>query len=381
MTAPIDLLVVGAGVVGVFSALHAARSGASVLLVERDDWPRSASVRNFGMAIPSGMEPGPALRHAEASVAIYQSLAEAGAVRVTGRGTIYCATTPLEAQVLVEMATLGPRLGLRCALLDRDLLRHAHPEIGETVMAGLHFPDDAQVDQRTLGRTLIPWMVETFGVTYRPETTIVGITREADGIRARTAAGDDIAAARALICAGPETRVLFPDVFADAGVRLCKLQMVRTAPGTAPALPSAIASGWSLRRYGSFGIAPSRAALLQQPMPEFLRERGIHVLIKPEADGSLTIGDSHAYAPGEDAQHDLLDAAVEDAIVAEAKVLLPHADLRVAERWIGRYPVFPEGEWWITHPLPEIAIVATGGAGMTLSPSLTRGIVSDLLDS
>lgn len=375
-----DLLVVGSGVVGSFAALHAARVGAKVILVERDDWPRSASTWNFGMAIPSGMELGPAHRHAEASVELYRALAEAGALTITGAGTVYCATTMLEAQVLSEMADRAPGLGYRCALLPAELLRSSGLPLGPDVIAGLQFPGDVQVDQRTLGRTMIPWMTEQFNVTYLPNTTVTSLQSSEGVITISTSTGTTLAAARAMVCAGPELQVLFPEVFQDAGVQLCKLQMVRTKAGS-PTLPHAVASGWSLRRYGSFGIAPSRVALRDQPIPDDLRRNGIHVLIKPEADGSLTIGDSHHYSPSEEAASDRIDADVERAILREAARLVPDADLEVAERWIGRYPVFPEGEWLTKHPAPGIAVLSFAGAGMTLAPSLTRGVVSDLLES
>ena len=53
-----DVIVVGAGVLGVFHAYFAAKQGMRVLLLERDDAPRGASVRNFGWCIPSAMTPG-----------------------------------------------------------------------------------------------------------------------------------------------------------------------------------------------------------------------------------------------------------------------------------------------------------------------------------
>lgn len=50
MSAPTDLLVVGAGIIGLAHAYEAHRRGLSVRIVERDLAPNGASIRNFGHA-------------------------------------------------------------------------------------------------------------------------------------------------------------------------------------------------------------------------------------------------------------------------------------------------------------------------------------------
>lgn len=49
-----DLIVVGGGIMGTFHAYHAARQNKSVLLLEKDNFPVGATVRNFGQAVSSG---------------------------------------------------------------------------------------------------------------------------------------------------------------------------------------------------------------------------------------------------------------------------------------------------------------------------------------
>lgn len=381
-TTACDLIVIGAGAVGAFHALFAAQSGLRVALVDRDAWPSGASVRNFGMAIPSGMAPGPWLEIARESSAIYRDLAVAGAVRISGTGTLYLATTDLEATLLAEFAARGPALGYRCDLLTPEEAVAVHPALKRSGLAGaLHFPDDLQIDQRTIFQTLIPWMVETHGVAWLPGREIVAIGRSGSVAEARSSTGERIHAARAIICPGPDLGRFYPEIAAGAGVRACKLQMLRTVPIPEISFPAAVASGWSLRRYDSFAICPSHAALLAAPMPESLERFGIHILLKRESDGSITIGDSHQYAPDPAAGSPDLDPGIDRLILDQARHLVDLPCWSIAERWAGWYPVGND-ESLTAEPEPGIHLAAIlGGKGMTCAPTFAREYVARVIGS
>ncbi|HVW17009.1 MAG TPA: FAD-dependent oxidoreductase, partial [Solirubrobacteraceae bacterium] len=67
LIAAADLVVIGAGIVGLAHALEALDRGLSVVVVERDERAVGASVRNFGHVILSGMAAGAPLRWAHAA--------------------------------------------------------------------------------------------------------------------------------------------------------------------------------------------------------------------------------------------------------------------------------------------------------------------------
>lgn len=374
-----DLAVVGAGIVGAMHALFAARAGMRVALLDRGEWPGGASVRNFGMAIPSGMAAGPWLDLARGSVEIYRELAEAGALSVSGSGSLFLATTDLEARVLAEFAERAPALGHRCDLLEPAQAVAFHPALRrDGLRAALLFPDDLQVDQRSLPRTLIPWLSETLSVDWMPGRTVSGIARRPGGVRVATADGEAVDAARAVVCAGPDLAALFPGLAEAASIRRCKLQMLRTRPVEELAFPAAVASGWSLRRYDSFHACPSHAALLEAPIPDDLAALGIHLLIKREADGSVTIGDSHQYDPDPAAANEAGDPRIDALILAEARRLVDLPDWTVAERWCGWYPV-GNGESLVAEPEPGVHVaLVLGGKGMTCAPAFARENVARL---
>ena len=49
-----DLLVIGAGIIGLAHALHAARRGLKVAVLDRDAQANGASIRNFGFVTVTG---------------------------------------------------------------------------------------------------------------------------------------------------------------------------------------------------------------------------------------------------------------------------------------------------------------------------------------
>ena len=51
-----DLIVIGGGVLGTFHAYHALEKGFKVAILEKDKAPQSATTRNFGQVVPSGMD-------------------------------------------------------------------------------------------------------------------------------------------------------------------------------------------------------------------------------------------------------------------------------------------------------------------------------------
>jgi FAD dependent oxidoreductase TIGR03364 len=373
-----DLIVVGAGVLGSFHAYFAAQRGWRTLLVERGDWPGDASVRNFGTLVPSAMHPGDWHRRALESVRIYCELAPRVPFELSLCGTLYPATTPGELAVLEEMSRLGPGQGLLCELLDAPRAVALLPALNtDHVRAALYFPEDARIEPRGLFRRLIPWLARELAVEYRPATVAVAAGLHAGMACVRTAAGDELYARHAVICGGADLRTLFPDRLARAGLLRCKLLMLRTAPLAAVRLPVTLASGLTLRRYASFRLCPAWQKLQQEPAdPELLR-RGIHILMVQNADGSVVIGDSHEYAPGD--LDEVLDVRTEELILAEAARLARGIGGPIAARWHGVYALCPQAELFRETIDGVIHLVTgIGGKGMTTGPAVARETIAAL---
>lgn len=108
-------------------------------------------------------------------------------------------------------------------------------------------------------------------------------------------------------------------------------------------------------------------------MPEYLRW-GIHVMASQNAEGELTIGDSHEYGM----VHDPFNRqSVNQLILDYLKQFTAIKSLQQLQNWNGIYPKMFNGKPdFIYHPEPGVTIVnGLGGAGMTLSFGLAEEVV------
>ena len=374
-----DLTVVGAGILGVWHAYWAAKRGLRVLLVERNDWPRDASARNFGMIIPSGMEPGPWHTRALASVSAYEDLIQCLEFPAR-RGMTYLASTEREAQVVDEFAAIGPDHGYRCELLESRQIAENNPAVrAEMCRAAITFEDDIILDPSSLLRSFITLLNDQHGVAYRPGTTVVGVERRRGEAAISFASGETVLAANAIVCPGAHHSILFPELFSRAGVSFTKLQMMRTVPQP-PVLSSGIATGWTIHRYPSFALAPSHALLHREQIPDAIARFGIHVLVKQDASGAVTIGDSHQAPPAEAAMRPDLDMAIDEEILREAKRAIDLPNWQIASRWSGSYPTHPTRDLLRERIDDQIEVVVIfGGKGMTCAPAVARETIEALI--
>ena len=81
-----DLAVVGAGIVGLATALAAARRGLRVIVIDRDAQANGASVRNFGFITVTGQQRGTMWARARRSRDVWQEVADAAGIAIVHTG-------------------------------------------------------------------------------------------------------------------------------------------------------------------------------------------------------------------------------------------------------------------------------------------------------
>ena len=89
-----DIIVIGAGVLGTFHAYFAAQKGYTVLLIERNSLPSSASTRNFGMVVRTIVETDNEwAAYARDTAEIYRSIQREYDISLRSMGSLYLAST------------------------------------------------------------------------------------------------------------------------------------------------------------------------------------------------------------------------------------------------------------------------------------------------
>ncbi len=359
-----DIIIVGAGIVGLAHALAARRAGLSVLVLDRDAQANGASIRNFGFVTVTGQGFPDTWRRATRSRAIWAEVASLAGIAIHHRGLLMACRRP-EAVAVAAAFCAGP-MGKGCRILTGDALP---PMLGPGVLAALHSPHEMRVESRDAIPRLAAWLEATQQVRIQRQVAVRGV---APGV-VETTAGV-FRADKIVVCPGTDLATLFPEVFARRNTTLCKLHMLRLAdPGWR--LPAAVMSDLGMQRYHGYRHETPLAPLLDRlaaEQPEALAH-GVHLIVVQGADGSLVVGDSHHYAPTPDP---FQPGFVDDIILDEFRAVFGLAP-PVVERWTGVYPSGPEDMF--TEDLgPGLRLVSvTSGTGA----STAFGIAEETLEA
>jgi FAD dependent oxidoreductase TIGR03364 len=366
-SAHFDLLVVGAGIVGLAHALAAARAGLRVAVVDRDAQANGASIRNFGFVTVTGQGLPATWPRARRARDVWADLCVAAKIPVLHHGLLMAARRP-EAVAVIEEFVGGP-MGEGCTILPRVAL--PAPLRGDgAVLAALHSPHELRVESREAIPRLAAWLAETLGVTFLWRRSVLAV----EAGRVVTPQGT-LYAERIVVCPGTELAALFPDAFARRGTTLCKLHMLRLAdPGWR--LPAAVMSDLGLHRYRGYADCASLPALRARLAAEQAAqlEHGVHLIVVQSADGTLVVGDSHHYG----ATPDPFQPEAVDALILEEFERVLGAPPPTIERWVGLYPSGPDDAFH-EEVAPGVRLVSvTSGTGASTAFGLAEEVLRDM---
>ncbi|QES89821.1 TIGR03364 family FAD-dependent oxidoreductase [Rhizosphaericola mali] len=371
-----DLIIVGGGVLGTFHAYHALELGLKVALIEKDLQPQSATVRNFGQVVPSGMNTK-WQNYGRKSLSYYNRIQSQFDITVRNNGSIYFASNPEELQLLEELAQINKKNGYSSELLTKETCINNYPGLQSSyVLAGLYFPEELSVEPRTMIHRLLEYLQKEKGLDYIPSTTILHCTTLSHHVELQSASERAFYAEKVIICSGAEFKTLYPQIFQSSDLEVTKLQMLQTYPQSNYKLKGSILTGLSIRRYEAFKECISYNNIKAQEEPSSLAKKwGIHILFKQAMDGSIIIGDSHQYA---DASHmdnlgfDLHDE-IENFMIEEAKKIFALPNYKIQNRWFGIYSQCKNQDVFEQTIDNNIHIVTgIGGKGMTGSAGYAK---------
>jgi D-hydroxyproline dehydrogenase subunit beta len=370
-----DVAIVGAGILGLAHAYVAAKSGKSVVVMEKSPRASGASVRNFGMVWPIGQPAGEMLRLSLRSRELWLEILDLAKMTRRETGSLHVTYRADEAAVAQEFAELGPGLGYACSWLKAcEVLERSDAIQADGLAGGLWSNTEFTVDPRQIMQSLPGFLEERYKVRFMFGTAVTAIEHPV----LQTGYGE-WHADTIIVCSGEDFETLYPQHFAASGLTRCKLQMMRTAaqPNGWQLGPS-LAAGLTLRFYPAFQVCtmlPALSRRIAEETPEFDRW-GIHALVSQTADGALTLGDSHEYGLAVDIFN---KEEIDELILRYTRQFLRAPDLTISERWYGVYAKHPDKPLVVMQPEDGVRIVASpGGSGMTLSFGVAEQSMRDL---
>lgn len=382
----VDVVVVGAGIIGLAHAAHAVANGLTVAIIERDHHAAGASVRNFGHCCITAQS-GDLYELARTSRKYWLEFAEQAGFWAVESGAVVLARTDAEMAVLHELS--AAREPGQVQLLSPDATRERLDPVAAGLLdggtpqgdwpgliGGAFLRDDLRVDPRTTVAKLAEWLSRQSGVELHWNTAALGFSQSPDGVTVQTSRGV-LQAKQVFVCVGHDVDYLFPDLAAEHRIQRCALQMSLAAGPAGVRFTPAVLTATSMLRYPAFTDMPAAEALrseVEAKQPELL-DIGANVMFTQRPDGTIILGDSHHYHRTADP---FLDETVTDALNNDISGRIGRP-LEIIERWQGIYASSDVAPILVRDIQPGVTVVSvTSGVGMTLSFGLAHRNVSRL---
>ncbi|MDP2541943.1 TIGR03364 family FAD-dependent oxidoreductase [Tenacibaculum discolor] len=377
-----DLIVVGGGVLGTFHAYHAAKKGLSVAILEKDNKPQGATVRNFGQVVPSGMNQK-WQNYGRESLTIYKSIQEQFDVSIRQNGTVYIASNEEEVQLIEELYQINKNNSYTSQLLTKKQCLDKYASLrSDYCKAGLFFPEEVTVEPRVMILRLHEFMKKELNVTIRYNTNVIATNNVNGGVSVLTSNSEELLASKVIICNGSDFKTLYPSIYNESDLIVSKLQMMQTKPQKNYQLDGSILTGLTIRRYEAFEECASWNTIKAKENPNsFEKKYGVHLLFKQATDGSVILGDSHEYATAKNID-DLgfdLNEDIDNFMIQEAKKIIDLPTYEIQHRWAGFYSQCKTKDLF-EHSVGENIHIVTGigGKGMTGSAGFSKESINKL---
>jgi sarcosine oxidase, subunit beta len=379
MSAPCDVAVIGAGLIGCAAAWHLARRARSVIVIDQAEVNRGASGRNAG-SLHFQLEP----RMIDVLVSNPERLAQLIPVNLQAiedwrrlpkeldrdlelwmHGGLMLAETESEHRLLLKKAELEMRGGLNVRLLDGKELRRLAPYLSSAIRSASYCPEEGHANPR--------WVAPAFaaaaraaGVRFELHTRVNSL-QASDGrwrlVLERTAGGASNAhggvtavhAGAVLIAAGAWSREILAPLGATVPLTPVGLQMMVT------------------QRTGPL-------------ISHLVQHMGRRLSIKQVEAGNILIGGGWpARLSGGDLgakpDAELQELSLAGSAAVAAHVVPATSALSVIRSWSGVACVAPDHlpVLGAIESLPGI-FIAAGGASFTLGPTYAR-LISELIST
>lgn len=370
-------IVIGAGIVGLATALALAKRGFKVTVFERNERAVGASIRNFGMVWPIGQATGPLFERAMLSRSIWKQICLEADIWHDEVGSLHIANSEDELAVMTEYVKMNQAYRECLLLTPKQTLAKSDGVNPSALKGALWSGTEMIVEARVAIGKIASYLEEKYAVDFHWNTAISQVESSKVKSGARIWQADEI-----FICSGAEFETLYPEIFIRQDITKCKLQMLRiNSQPDGWRIGPALCGSLSMIHYPGFHAAPSLSSLRKRYEEEYAEylKWGIHVMAAQNHTGEITIGDSHEYG----LVHDPFDKDfINQMIIKYLKTFTNFKDNSIVQTWNGIYPKMKNGETeLILQPAAGITIInGLGGNGMTLSFGLCEQVVGEKFD-
>ncbi|PRY55923.1 NAD(P)/FAD-dependent oxidoreductase [Glycomyces artemisiae] len=222
-----DVVVIGAGIVGAACARALARTGLSVVVVDRGAPASATSARGEGNLLVSDKAPGPELDLAMLAADHWPHLAASLAdelgpgfpdIEYDRKGGVVVATTEEGAEPLRAFANGQAAAGVEVAHLTPGEARSLEPHLNPAITAAVHYPQDAQLQPVVATEALLA-SARRAGVRVLAHQEVVGLVRDGERITGVRTASETIGTSAVVVAAGPWSGEVAAVLGADLPVR------------------------------------------------------------------------------------------------------------------------------------------------------------------
>lgn len=206
-----DIAIIGGGVIGLAIALELHQRGLSVTVLSRDVH-QAASRAAAGMLAPQAenLMPGAMLDLCQKSLALYpQWVSMVERLSQQSAGYWPCGILSPVFERDRPMESVVPDHATNRIWLDQTALHYAQPGLSPEVIGGWWYPEDGQVDNRSL-LTALRTAAQSVGVDLREGVTVTGVVQQHGHVVSLQTSIGDVQAGHYILAAGAWSPDLLP---------------------------------------------------------------------------------------------------------------------------------------------------------------------------
>ncbi|MDP2738746.1 MAG: FAD-binding oxidoreductase [Pseudorhodobacter sp.] len=225
-----DIIVVGAGIVGLSTAWRARKAGARVLVLDKGPTAYEASSRATGYLSLRGETPeeSPLAQVAEK---LWDGLDEALGYPTewTQKGRLWAAITPLEFSDLKVTYQSFQRTNIPFEFIDAATCRKLIPALTTDTLGGIWTPRAGHANPQRTSQAFA-WAFQDLGGEVREYMPVTELLTEGGRIKGVRTPGGDIHAGSVVLCAAAHNAALLAPLGLDFPVAPVRLEAFVTAP-------------------------------------------------------------------------------------------------------------------------------------------------------